>query len=364
MKYDRIWNFNAGPAAVPLEVLEQVYAEWFNCKGTGMALLEMSHRSKEYDAIHNNTIALVKELLGLDDRFHVLLLQGGASTQFAMIPMNFLLPGRTADYINTGTWASKAIKEAKPLGSVNVAFDGKAENYMRLPRQDELKLSSDAVYTHFTSNNTIKGTEYFKYPDLGNSPMVCDMSSDIMSHKFDATKFSLIYAGAQKNLGPSGVTLVVIRDDFYQTARLEGLPTMMSYKTHVDENSMYNTCPTFAIYFMGLVLQWIKDNGGLAGMEKRNRAKAELLYGFMDKHADYYRGPVDKGSRSWMNICMRLPSEELEEKFVKEAKAAKMIGIKGHRSVGGIRFSCYNAVPIEAMQAAVDFMGDFMKKNG
>lgn len=363
MKYDRIWNFNAGPAAVPLEVLEKVHEEWFNCRGTGMALLEWSHRGKEYDAYHNNVVALVKKILGLDDSFHVLFLQGGASLQFAMIPMNFLLPGRTADYINTGTWASKAIKEAKPLGSVNVAFDGKVENYMRLPHQDEMKLSEDPCYFHCTSNNTIKGTQWFTFPDVGNTPIVCDMSSDIMSHEIDASKFSLIYAGAQKNLGPSGVTLVIIRDDFYKTART-GMPTMLEYKTHVDENSMYNTCPTFAIYFMGLVLEWILENGGLKGMEARNRAKAETLYGFMDAHSDFYRGPVDKGSRSWMNICMRLPSEELEDKFVKEAKAAKMVGIKGHRSVGGIRFSCYNAVPPEAVDAAVAFMKEFMAKNG
>ncbi|MDP8229108.1 MAG: 3-phosphoserine/phosphohydroxythreonine transaminase [Candidatus Electryoneaceae bacterium] len=363
MKYDRIWNFNPGPAAVPLEVLERVSEGWFNFQGTGMNIMEMSHRSKEFDAIHNETIALVKQILGLDDGWHVMLLQGGASLQFAMAPMNFLGNGRTADYIDTGTWSTKAIKEAKLFGNVNVSFDGKTVDFMRLPTQDELQLTEGAAYVHLTSNNTIKGTQFLTFPDTKGIPIICDMSSDIMSHVIDPAPFGMIYAGAQKNLGPSGVTLVALRDDLYQTAN-EGITSMLAYSTHITKNSLYNTPPAFGIFVMNRVLQWISENGGLVGMEKRNRTKADLLYGFMDDNSDFYRGPVDKGSRSWMNVCMRLPNEDLEKKFIAEGLVAGFNGLKGHRSVGGIRVSMYNATPPEAIEALVSFMKKFMADNG
>ncbi len=363
MKYDRIWNFNAGPSAIPVEVLEKVQDGWFNFQNSGMNIMEMSHRSKDFDAIHNQTIDLIKQLLGIGDGWHVMLLQGGASLQFAMLAMNFLGKDRTADYINTGTWSTKAIKEAKLFGNVNVAFDGNTVDFMKLPTQDDLKLTKDAAYVHITSNNTIKGTQFLTFPDTNGVPMVCDMSSDILSHQFDPSPFGMIYGGAQKNLGPSGVTIAIVRDDFYQTAN-EGLPSMLAYKTHIDKNSLYNTPPTFGIFVMNHVLQWIVSNSGLAGMETRNRDKAELLYGFMDDNIDFYRGPVDVSSRSWMNVCFRLPSEELEAKFVAEGLKAGFNGLKGHRSVGGIRVSMYNATPIEAIQDLVKFMKSFMANNG
>ena len=363
MKYNRIWNFNAGPAAVPLEVLEYIHENWFNYQNTGMSIMEWSHRSKEYDVIHNDTVSMVKKLFGLGDEYHVLFLQGGASLQFAMIPMNFLLEGKTADYINTGSWSTKAIKEGKLFGNVNVAFDGNEVNFTRLPKQHELKLTENAAYVHITSNNTIKGTQFIEFPDTGSVPIVSDMSSDIFSHRFDTSPFAMIYAGAQKNLGPSGVTLVIIRDDLLQTAR-SGLTTMLNYHTHVEKNSLYNTCNTFGIFFMNRVLHWLDDMGGLDAMEACNRRKADMLYGFMDDNADFYRGPVDKDSRSWMNVCMRLPSEDLEAKFVAEGKVAGFNGLKGHRSIGGIRVSMYNAIPPEAIEELLVFMKEFMAKNG
>ncbi|NQU04744.1 MAG: 3-phosphoserine/phosphohydroxythreonine transaminase [Calditrichaeota bacterium] len=363
MKYDRIWNFNAGPAAVPLEALEAVHKNWFNYQNTGMALMEWSHRSKEFDAIHNETIALVKKLLGLGDEYHVLFLQGGASLQFAMMPMNFLGEGRTADYINTGSWSVKAIKEAKLFGDINIAFDGNEVNFTRLPKQDELKLTKNAAYVHITSNNTIKGTQFFDFPETGDVPLICDMSSDILSHRFDPKPFGMIYAGAQKNLGPSGVTLVILRDDLLKTAH-KGITTMLTYDIHVEKNSLYNTPNTFGIYFMGEVLKWIDGLGGLKAVESRNREKADLLYGFMDENVEFYRGTVDKDSRSWMNVCMRLPNEELEAKFIADGKDAGFNGLKGHRSVGGVRVSMYNATSPEAIKELVVFMKDFMATNG
>lgn len=362
LKHNRVYNFNAGPAAIPLEVLERVQEQWFNFEGSGMNLMEMSHRSKEFDAVHNETIARVKSLLNLGDEYHVLFLQGGASTQFGMLPMNFLNKDQTADYINTGTWSTKAIKEAQKFGNVNVAFDGNTVDFMRLPTQDELKLTEDAAYVHVTSNNTIKGTQFFDFPKV-DAPLIADMSSDILSHTVDASQFSMIYAGAQKNLGPSGVTLVILRDDFYATAH-DAVTTMLSYKTHLDKNSLYNTPPTFAIYLMGEVLKWVEEKGGVAGMEQRNRAKADLLYGFFEENPEFFRCPVSPESRSWMNVCFRLPTEELEGRLVNEGKAAGFIGLKGHRSVGGLRISMYNANGVESVEAVVNFMKDFMKRNG
>ncbi len=362
LKYDRVRNFNAGPSAIPLEVLERVHEKWFNYDGSGMNVMEMSHRSKEFDEIHNATISKVRTILGLDESYHVLLLQGGASTQFGMLAMNFL-NGKTADYINTGTWSTKAIKEGKLFGNVNVAFDGNETDFMRLPTQDELKLTDGAAFVHMTSNNTIKGTQFRTFPETNGVPLVCDMSSDIMSHKMDYTKFDMIYCGAQKNLGPSGVTLVILKDKFAQTANPE-LTTMLKYQTHIDKDSMFNTPPTFAIYLMGEVLQWIIDNGGLEGMGKRNKAKADMLYGFFNDNPDFFRCPVDESSRSWMNVCFRLVNEDLEAKLIAEGKAAGYIGLKGHRSVGGLRISMYNTAGLDAVEDTIGFMKDFMKNNG
>ena len=362
-KYDRVYNYNAGPSAIPVEVLEKVHEQWFNYQGAGMAVMEMSHRSKQFDQIHNDTIARVKQLLNLGDECHVLMVQGGASTQFAMIPMNFLGEGDVADYINTGTWSTKAIKEGKLFGDVNVAFDGSEVDFMRLPSQDELKLTDGARYVHLTSNNTIKGTQFRTFPNTNGVPMVMDMSSDIMSHPMDCSPFGMIYAGAQKNLGPSGVTLVILRDDFAKGAN-EGVTSMLKYQTHIDKNSLYNTPPTFAIYLMGEVLQWIIDNGGLEGIEARNKKKADMLYGFFNEYPDFFKCPVEESSRSHMNVCYRLPNEDLEQKMIAEATRSGFIGMKGHRSVGGLRISMYNATPPESIEAAIAFMKDFMQHNG
>ena len=362
LKYGRVHNFYAGPAAIPLEVMEQIHSEWFNFGGSGMGLMELSHRSKEYDAVHMGTIEKVKKLLGVGDDYHVMLLQGGASLQFGVLPMSMLGEGKTADYINTGAWSDKAIKEAKKIADINVAFEGKDVDFKRLPKPGELKLTDGAEYLYYCSNNTIKGTQFFTEPGDGKTPLVCDMSSDIFSHRLDGNKYAMIFAGAQKNLGPSGVTLVVMRDDFYQKARTD-LTTMLCYKTHVEKDSLYNTPNTFGIYTMGLVLQWILDQGGLEGVEKINRAKADLLYGYMDQ-SGFYNGAVDKDSRSWMNVCMRLPNEELEAKFVADGKAAGFLGLKGHRSVGGIRVSMYNASNLASIEALVGFMKDFKADTG
>lgn len=361
--YQRVWNFNPGPAALPLEVLERAHSEWFNYGGSGMNVMEMSHRGKDYETIHNRCISLVKDLLGLRDDYHVLLLQGGASLQFAMVPLNFLPQDKSADYLFTGDWAKKAINEAKKVGKVRQAYSGESHNFTRLPTQEELNLDPGAAYVHITSNETIRGIEFFKYPDTGEVPLVADMSSDIMSHWFDANQFALIYAGAQKNIGPAGVTLVIIRNDFLENAR-DDLPVILSYQTHTKENSLYHTPPTFAIYIMSLTLEWLKAQGGLRSVESINRSKAEMLYSLIDQSGGFYRGTVDPGSRSWMNVCLRLPNEMLEEQFVKEGKENGFVGLKGHRSVGGIRVSLYNAVPLQAVEELAQFMKEFQRRNG
>jgi phosphoserine aminotransferase len=356
-------NFGPGPAALPLPVLEEAQAELLDFGGTGMSVLEVSHRSPEYDRVHNETAALLRELLGVGDGHKVIFLGGGASLQFAMVPMNFLPPGKTADYLVTGTWAKTACKEAKALGQVNVAatteVDGK---FARVPRPDECKLTASAAYVHFTSNNTIFGTQFQRFPEVA-APLVADMSSDLLWRPFDAGKLSLIYAGAQKNLGPAGVTVVVVREDFLAQAR-SGVPTMLAYKTHVDKNSLHNTPPCFAIYIVGKVLRWVKAQGGLVAMERRNREKGDLVYAAIDRHAGFYKAPVEKDSRSYMNIVFRLPSEELEKRFIDEGKKQGMVGLKGHRSVGGIRVSCYNAVELDWVRAVAQHMEEFVKKNG
>jgi phosphoserine aminotransferase len=359
----RVYNFNPGPATLPLDVLEEVQAEFLDYKDSGMSILESSHRGPEVDAMHQETVALVHELGGLGDEYHVLFLGGGASSQFYMIPMNLLKDGESADYINTGTWSTKAIKEANIVARGSVAASTEDEGFARLPRQDELKLDPKAVYLHVTSNNTIKGTQWHAFPQA-DVPLVCDMSSDIFWRPLDPKPFGLIYAGAQKNLGPAGVTLVIIRDDLLERCR-EDIPTMVSYRTHVKKDSMFNTPPVFPIYIVNRVLHWLKRNGGLAAMEKTNRQKADLLYGFMDGSGGFFKGTVtDPESRSVMNVTMRLPSEDLEKKLIGDGAAAGFKGLKGHRSVGGIRVSMYNAMPLKGIEDLVEFFKEFQRKNG
>jgi phosphoserine aminotransferase len=353
-------NFNPGPAALPLDVLKIVQEELLDYQGTGLSILESSHRAKEFEAINNRTIELVRELLGLSTGYQVLFLGGGASTQFVLIPMNFIEDGRMAAYVDTGGFANKALKECQAVAKAHVAFSSKEEKYRRLPKMSEINYPGDVSYLHICSNNTIEGTQFHEFPDTGNIPLIADMSSDIASRQIDFKKFSLIYAGAQKNLGPAGVTLVIIRDDLLAKGK-KGLPTMFSYQTHVDNKSLYNTPPVFGIYIMKLVLEWIKNKGGLSAMEKINRAKKDLLYNTIDTSPDFYKGAAEKDSRSWMNVTMRLPSEELEAKFIADAKQEGLLGLKGHRSVGGIRFSIYNAVSLDDIQKTVDFMDRFRK---
>jgi phosphoserine aminotransferase len=362
MKANRIYNFNPGPAALPLPVLEEIQASFLNFEGTGMSITEISHRSKQFEAVLNDAVDRTRRLLQLDDRFKVLFLQGGASLQFCMIPMNFLRDGENADYINTGTWSTKAIKEARILNKqVQVVASSENRNFSYIPR--EIAFTPDAAYVHITSNNTIKGTQWPAFPDSGGIPLVADMSSDILSRRFDASKFGMIYAGAQKNIGPAGVCMVVIREDML-TRVPATLPTMLSYTTFADKNSLYNTPPCFAIYTVQLVLKWIEDTiGGLAPMAALNRRKADVLYGAIDA-SEFYRGTADADSRSLMNVTFRLPSEDLEKRFVAQAMENGLGGLKGHRSVGGCRASIYNPTPLAAVEALADFMRDFEKQNG
>jgi phosphoserine aminotransferase len=360
---NRAYNFNAGPAAIPLEVLKKAQAELLDFNGSGMSIMELSHRGKDYEAVHQKAIQLLKELLNIPADYEVLFLQGGASLQFAMIPLNFLPAGKKAGYVMTGSWAEKAYSEAKLQGDVYEVASTKDTTYNRIPGKDEWKIDADTAYVHITSNNTIIGTQWQAFPDTGNIPLVADMSSDILSRPLDVSKFSLIYAGAQKNLGPSGVTLVIVKKSFLEQANTK-LPTMLRYSTHVKENSLYNTPPTFGIYVMGLVFNWVNENGGLAALEKRNKEKAALIYDTIDASGGFYKGHAVKDSRSLMNITFRLASEELEKKFLDDAKKAKFVGLNGHRSVGGCRASAYNAVPYEACAALKDFMVKFQKDNG
>ena len=356
----RTVNFNPGPAALPLDVLKTVQEELLDYQGTGMSILESSHRAKEFEAVNDQTIALVRELFGLGTDYQVLFMGGGASTQFALVPMNFIGDGQMAAYVDTGEFASKALKECQIVAKAHVAFSSKEEKYRRVPKLSEIKYPENVAYLHVCSNNTIEGTQFWEFPNTGKIPLVADMSSDIASRRLDFGRFSLIYAGAQKNLGPAGVTLVVIRDDFLEKCRKD-LPAILSYKTFVDSKSLYNTPPVFGVYIMKLVLEWIKSKGGLAGMEKINAAKKDLLYSAIDAAPDFYRGTAETASRSWMNVTLRLPTEDLENKFIADAKKEDLLGMKGHRSVGGIRFSIYNAVSLEDIHKTVDFMGRFRK---
>jgi len=358
----RIYNFSAGPAILPEEVLLEAQKELFSYKGSGMSIMEMSHRGKIFDGIIKEADADLRKLLSIDDKYSILFLQGGATLQFSMVPLNLMPPKNKADYILTGAWAEKALKEAKRVGTANVAGTTKAENYSRLPKQSELKLDPDASYVHFTSNNTIFGTEYKVEPEVGNVPLVCDASSDFLSRKLDINKYGLLYAGAQKNIGPAGVVVVIIRNDLLERSS-DTLHTYMNYKVHASNETMYNTPATFGIYIAGLVFKWLLNMGGADEMYKRNVEKAKVLYDAIDASEGYYKGIVVPEARSLMNVTYRLPSEQLEEKFIKEASAKGMSGIKGHRSVGGIRASIYNAFPKKGVEALVAFMDDFKKNN-
>ncbi len=357
----RVFNFGAGPAGLPVEVLEQARDQMLDFQGSGMSIMEHSHRGKEYDAVHQEAIANLKALLNLDADHEVLLLQGGASMQFDMLPMNLLGVGQTADYIHTGAWSGKAIKEAKLIGKVHLAADVSKARPARVPLADELALTPGAAYVHLTSNETIDGTEWWEFP-RPQAPLVADMSSDILSRPFDANQFGLIYAGAQKNLGPSGLCLVVIRKELAARSPTT-LPSMLRYATQLEENSLYNTPPTFGIYMLMLVTRWIKAMG-LETLHRLNREKAAKLYAALDGSGGFYRGAAAPEFRSNMNVTFRLPSEALEEQFVKEASKQSMKGLKGHRSVGGIRASIYNAFPAAGVDALVAFMREFQKKNG
>jgi phosphoserine aminotransferase len=360
----RIINFNPGPSALPLPVLEKIQAELLDYDGTGMSVMEISHRSKQFDAILADAQALIRKHFGVGDEYKVLFMGGGASTQFALIALNFMGPDRTADYINTGTWSTKAIKEARIVGKPNVAASSEDVNFCRIPKQAELKLSRDAVFVHITSNNTIKGTQYHGWPETKGVPLFIDMSSDILCRRVDMTHVGMAYAGAQKNMGPAGVTVVLLREDMLDKIRDDGLPTMFRYKTYVEKNSLFNTPPAFPIYVVKCVMEWIDEQGGVEGVEKNNRRKGEILYGYMDANADFYRGTAEKDSRSLMNVTMRLPSEELEQKFIAEGLKAGFGGLKGHRSVGGIRVSMYNALSVADIEKVVEFMKKFASDNG
>ncbi|NLW55769.1 MAG: 3-phosphoserine/phosphohydroxythreonine transaminase [Firmicutes bacterium] len=360
---ERVFNFYPGPATLPLPVLEAAREELLSFQSTGMSVMEISHRSKQYENLQNETEARLKRLLNMGDNYKVLFLQGGASTQFAMIPMNFLSPEKTADYLVTGSFAKKAYQEVKSFGRAHLAVDTSSENYCRIPRPEEIKFSADPIYVHLTSNNTIYGTQWQTFPDCGGTPLIADMSSDLLSRSFDPEPFGLIYAGAQKNLGPAGVTIVIIREDLLAKANPD-LPTMYRYETFAKNNSLYNTPPTFSIYMVSLVLKWLEDLGGVKQIEQMNKEKAALIYEAIDQSDGFYRGHAEKNSRSLMNVTFRLPSEELENKFVQEATAEGLIGLKGHRSVGGLRASIYNAMSYEGCKTLADFMKDFVAKNG
>ena len=358
----RIYNFSAGPAVLPLPVLEEAQRDLVALRGIGMSVMELSHRSKTFEDILNRAVEDVRALAGIPAHYTILLLQGGASLQFSMVPMNLLQAGATADYVDTGSWADKAIKEAKKVGVVNVAASTKAEKYQRLPVQDELTLTPGAAYVHITTNNTIVGTRWKALPDVGSTPLVADASSDIFHGPIDVSRFGLIYAGAQKNLGPSGVTLVVVREDLLARST-DALPTMMNYRVLAENRSLYNTPNTFGIYVLGLTAKWLRTQGGLPAIARVNERKAAKLYAEIDR-TGFYRGTAQNESRSVMNVTFRLATEELEKQFVKESTAAGLDGLKGHRSVGGMRASIYNAFPEEGIDALVAFMREFERTHG
>jgi len=358
----RIFNFSAGPAVLPTEVLEQARDEMLDWRGTGMSVMEMSHRGKEFISIHAQAEKDVRELMNVPANYKVLFMQGGAIGENAIVPMNMLRGKASADYINTGEWSKKSIKEAKKYGGVNVAATGEGDNFTSIPKRDTWKLDANAAYVHICSNETIGGVQYHFTPNTGSVPLIADMSSDILSRPIDVSKYGLIYAGAQKNMGPAGLTLVIVRDDLIGQA-LPVTPSAFDYKQQAENDSMYNTPPTYAIYIAGLVFQWIKKQGGLAAMETHNRKKAAVLYDYLAT-SSFYTNPVAKDDRSLMNVPFKLKSEALDESFLKGAQALGMAQLKGHRSVGGMRASIYNAMPIAGVEALVAYMKEFEKKNG
>jgi phosphoserine aminotransferase len=355
----RTYNFSAGPATIPEEVLKEAQAELVDYQGTGMSIMEMSHRGKEYSAVHDETIANIKELLNIPEGYSVLFMTGGASSQFAFIPMNLLGEGETADYTNSGAWAIKAVKEGQLLGNVNVAADCGKEIPTRVPSIEELNLTDGAAYLHITSNETISGAQWKEFPE--HDCLIADMSSEILSRPLDVSKFGLIYAGAQKNLGPAGITLVIIKDELAEKCPAT-VPTIMRYKTHIDQNSLYNTVPTFPVYMLCLVTRWLKAKGGLEAMQKQNVDKAAKLYDAIDG-TDFYTGTAVKENRSDMNVTFRIANHDLEAEFIAEATKKNLSGLKGHRSVGGIRASIYNAFPVEGVDALISFMKEFEAKH-
>ena len=361
----RVINFNPGPAGLPTAPLERARDELLDFQGTGMSIIEHSHRGKAYEAVHNEAISLLKELLSVPDTHEILFIQGGASQQFAQVPMNFLTQGTSADYLVTGGWSEKAVEEARYYGTPRIAANtvNADKRFTRIPTQAELQLDPKAAYVHMTSNNTLFGTQWHTFPDVGQVPLVADMSSDILWKPIDVSRFALIYAGAQKNIGPSGIVLVLVHKDFLAKGRKD-IPKVFRYATYAENNSLYNTPPTFSIYLCRNVLAWIKEVGGVKQIEAWNREKGELLYAAIDRNAGFYRAPVEKASRSYMNVVFRLRDEKLEEAFVAEGAKAGMVGMKGHRITGGIRVSLYNAVTVDHVKTLVSFMDDFAKRNG
>jgi phosphoserine aminotransferase len=360
----RVVNFNPGPAALPLAALERAQREFLDFEGTGMSIMEHSHRGKDYERVHNEAISLLTELMGIPDDYQVLLLQGGATMQFALLPLNFIPAGKSADFVLTGVWAHRALSEANLVGKARIAANTEDESgaSIRVPKQAELDLDPNAAYLHYCSNNTIMGTQFHYVPDAGKVPLFCDMSSDILSSTIDVSRFALIYAGAQKNIGPSGVTLVVAKKALLEQGR-DDIPKIFRYKAHAKENSLLNTAPTFAIYMVRNVLALLKQSGGVAAAEKQNRAKADLVYGLIDDQPDFFRSRVEKESRSLMNPVFRLRDAELDAKMVSEAKEAGFVGIKGHKIVGGLRISIYNAITPEQVAKFVDWARGFARRN-
>ena len=358
-----IYNFSAGPAVLPKEVLLQAQAELLDWRGSGMSVMEMSHRGKEFTGIHAQAEADLRELMGIPANYKVLFLQGGAHLQFSMIPLNLLAGRASADYVNTGEWSKKAIAEARKFGKVNVVASNDDGSCTCVPAFDTWRRDPYAAYLHYTPNETIGGVEFNWVPEVGEVPLVADMSSNILSRPFDVSKFGLIYAGAQKNIGPAGMALVIVRDDLLGQAAAN-TPTMLNYKVHADNGSMYNTPPTYGIYIAGLVFRWLKQNGGVAAMERANIAKAELLYAVIDASGGFYHCPVNKADRSRMNVPFTLKDSNLDGEFLKQAEARGLLQLKGHRSVGGMRASIYNAMPLAGVRALVDFMNEFAGKNG
>ncbi|HWW85139.1 MAG TPA: 3-phosphoserine/phosphohydroxythreonine transaminase [Vicinamibacterales bacterium] len=358
----RVHNFSAGPAVLPVPVLEHIQRDLVSLPGVGMSILEISHRSEAFEAILEEATADITALAGVPSSHQVLFLQGGASMQFSMVPMNLLAQGATADYIDSGSWADKAIKEAKKVGNVNIAASTKSESYARVPSSEELKLTPGAAYVHMTSNNTIEGTEFVNLPEVGDRPLVSDTSSDMFSRQIDVGRHALVYAGAQKNMGPAGVTVVIIRSDLLARSA-KSLPTMLNYAVQAENKSLYNTPPVFAVYALGLVMKWLRGQGGLAAIAALNQRKAAKLYGEIDR-TGFYRGTAQKDSRSSMNITFRLATEDLEKRFIAESTDAGLDGLKGHRSVGGMRASIYNAFPEAGVDALIAFMREFERTHG